>query len=372
MSSSGDTEAIFIATTQQQQLYCVLASSAVLLYDILITYDREVASIWKRKFSGVTFFFLNIRYATMLLQIALTINSILPGITISCNVTTIITYSMIVWSRFVCAAFGVFRTWAIWGRHWLVLAIFPFICFLTAAVNLTETTHLRMFSVPGPEPLGGCSAFFDFKTITLIRLSILARVGAVAGDAAILVAIWVKTWSIHRIIKATKMNAGQSNVSLSELLLRDGTAYFVAILCLNIPALVIDVIPSEVIFSPTTYFIDSFTAILLCRLMLNLRSFTMEDASITVPTLRHMTSVRFANVVLGNIGASVSVGEHDDDFDSDYCTRYSQVETTMEEAVNDPLAIGLEGNIRCTQHGSSSEDFAELTDGNRGVPFGNA
>lgn len=46
-----------------------------------------------------------------------------------------------------------------------------------------------------------------------------------------------------------------------------------------------------------------------------------------------MTSVRFANAVLSNTGASIALGEH------------GEVDATWDQVVNNPLSIGLEDDI---------------------------
>lgn len=62
-----------------------------------------------------------------------------------------------------------------------------------------------------------------------------------------------------------------------------------------------------------------------------------------------VSSVRFANSALDNIGASLSFASDEqsedyDDRDSYYGS--DQVETTLEEFVNNPLAMGMAADIR--------------------------
>jgi len=140
------------------------------------------------------------------------------------------------------------------------------------------------------------------------------------------------------------MNGGQSKISLTGLLMRDGTLYFAALLCFNIVVLALNNTP-EVQFSPSGAFIDAFTGLLLCRFILNLRSFDLVDELHPIFTNRQFTSVRFAHGpgVLDNIGASVTVDDYTDLAES------FQLAATLGEVVANPLAIGLEADMRCIE-----------------------
>jgi len=84
----------------------------------------------------------------------------------------------------------------------------------------------------------------------------------------------------------------------------------------------------------------SVNAILLCRLMLNLRSYNQDAGTTTAANDGRLSSVHFANALLDNIGASVSVDGY-----GDSCSEYDQVDATLDEIVHNPLAIGLRADI---------------------------
>jgi len=71
----------------------------------------------------------------------------------------------------------------------------------------------------------------------------------------------------------------------------------------------------------------------------------MTDDSVHAANGRQVTSVRFANAALGNIGASLSLAgdEHSEDGDD---AGPNPVDATLDEIVNNPLAIRLEADIR--------------------------
>jgi len=353
--SSDEAEFISDVFLQLRENYFSIASAAVLAYDIVITNNREVDVIWGRPFSGVTVLFLNMRYVTLLSQIALFATGVEPGFPLLCKATGFIYYLTVIWSNTAFAVFSAVRIWAIWGRHWLPFVIVLFICLMSPAINLALYTHLHIVSAPGPQPWGGCGSFLSVSIDTLTRLSITARASAITADLIILAATWIKTWSIHRVTKSTNIGTGQSTASLSGLLLRDGTVYFATLLCLNITALVLDTTP-QVLVNPVSLVRDSFTAILLCRLILNLRSFNADKTSLATINAGQLTSVRFANAILDNIGASISLGEYGDSTDSE---SYScdQNKVTWDEIISNPLAIGLKDDVRHTQHDGIDDDF---------------
>jgi len=138
MSSSTNTEPISGIWWISQATHCVVASACILAYDILITGDREVACIWNRKFSGVTVIFVNIRYVTLISQIAWVAFLTQPGVYLPCKITYFILFSASIWVSVVSAVFNTLRIWAIWGRHWGILAVGLPINLLPAALNLVR------------------------------------------------------------------------------------------------------------------------------------------------------------------------------------------------------------------------------------------
>jgi len=137
---------------------------------------------------------------------------------------------------------------------------------------------------------------------------------------------------------------GKSQISLSEVLLRDGALYFFALFCLNLACLIIDT-TAEVGLNPIFVFIDSFSAILLCRLTLNLRMYTLADELHPTIASKRMSSVVFAHTFLDNIGASVSADEHYQNVEDSHDLK-DLTTSTSNEVDNSPLATGLEHDIR--------------------------
>lgn len=127
-------------------------------------------------------------------------------------------------------------------------------------------------------------------------------------------------------------------------MIRDGIA---VLLCLNIAVVVFNVIPT-VSFNPVSQFIDSLTSVLLCRLILNLRSYDLVEGSDTAATLaydRPARSLHLAHAVIDNIGASISFNDdHDDDLENIGLRNsgLGSANVTLDEFMRNPLAIGLQ------------------------------
>lgn len=84
---------------------------------------------------------------------------------------------------------------------------------------------------------------------------------------------------------------------------------------------------------------------LICRLILNLRSFNMYEDEGTRNARTGGGSLRFANV-LGNIGASVSISDLAGDIEDHEAQRSGLAEDDHDLIVNDPLSVGLEEDIQ--------------------------
>jgi len=284
------------------------------------------------------------RYLTLLSLVSVFAGSIMPGVLLPCRVLGYLFYSTSVLALVPSTAFSALRIWAIWGCHWLPLAIILPISLAFIATQIYQNSAVRVSVLDLPFPVGGCLGAISLSPQTAMRVATVSRTCAIAADLVVVVATWVKTYSIRRGLTSRAVDMGQPVVSLSGLLIRDGTLYFIVLLCLSIAALVLITTPS-VIFNPTSPFIDSFTAVLLGRLILNLRSFDLPNGYDATANTPQVSSVRFADAVLDNIGASVAtdVGR---DFEDSETSGPGLVEATLDRIIQDPLAVAIEQEIR--------------------------
>ncbi|TCD64399.1 hypothetical protein EIP91_004115 [Steccherinum ochraceum] len=215
------------------------------------------------------------------------------------------------------AAFSTLRIWAVWGHALGPTLVVALTSAVVPAMNLYSATQVTSLSVMDGNCFGDVkfspavsirsvnSLYSRFFTVLMHRLNppsrrldYAARGSAIANDALVLALTWVKTadaWRETRRIKGFKM-------TLSELLLRDGTVYFAMLLIMNIVAFFLDTFQAD--FDQSNGFLSVLNALsanLLARFILDLRSVYEEHASSKVRT---MSSIHFN---AGNIGAPLGV-----------------------------------------------------------------
>jgi len=93
-----------------------------------------------------------------------------------------------------------------------------------------------------------------------------------------------------------------------------------------------------------------------------------ESGSSHAATARPMSSVRFADALLDNIGASISVRGGDEDLDHlrERSADQHRTNVTWDEVVSNPLAIGLEDDMRLTSQVGPSTHGDVIEIGNEG------
>ncbi|KAL4245134.1 hypothetical protein ABKN59_010529 [Abortiporus biennis] len=101
---------------------CV-ACTALIIYDYSITIDQEVQHIWKTRLNLTSVLFVITRYCSLLVVLGYVAFDLFPTSRSSCLG---LWFFMSAAQTLLTTASGIFfvlRTWAIWGRHLLPLAI---------------------------------------------------------------------------------------------------------------------------------------------------------------------------------------------------------------------------------------------------------
>lgn len=243
MGSNDNVDPTFLISLAYQQTYCDIAATTMIIYDIILTFNRERTTIWKRKFSVVTLLFLSMRYFVLITQIMSIVNEFQPSVLVSCRATLFVYYTTGLLTRLSSAVFHALRVWAIWGRQWLPLLIVLPVALLPITLVVYQATTLEVTAAPGPFPIGGCSSGANIPYDYAMRFAITSRASAMTLDAMVIIATWMKTWSI---LQGLKRMAGSGDVwrfSLPGMLLRDGTLYFLVLFVLNTMALVFNTTP---------------------------------------------------------------------------------------------------------------------------------
>jgi len=266
----------------------------------------------------------------------------MPGILPICVGTIDLFYAANVVGQIACVVFGFLRIWAIWGRPWLLWVIILPIGLFPAAIDIYQLPAEQNFTIQQLTPMqGGCSGSTNISDSILNPLAITSRSCAIIYETVIIVGTWIKTW---QGLKSRNIHIGHSGVHLSKLIIRDGTSYYIVLTCLHVAAAILDATP-QVTLNPLSPMIDSFNAILLCRFILNLRTYDLPNESTLPANATQVSSVRFMSAIIDNIGASISISgeEYPEALDDDSQNRMS---ATLDEIINSPLTIGLEDDIR--------------------------
>lgn len=312
----------FNAPYEIQIIYIITALTAVQFYDIVITFDSEVSLIWSREISVVNVAFVTIRYMSLVAQVfnlvtfwgdfifAIPFNFV----SYTSDATSIV--AMAAWGLFGC-----FRIWAVWGRHWFILLLALPFSMAPTAINIATEIIQCVTCDPAPPTL-------------ISNATIASRACAIIADAIIVVATVVKTRSMIPSLQSSNSSRSSSNRTIAGLLLRDGSIQFAVLFIVNLAALIMDTVPPIASFNPGFYFVTAFSSIVLCRLILNLRSFYERDE---FTERSRQASIHFSNAVLGNIGAPLSYNSQDSQIYGSGRGR-KDVDIPLHEIIRDPVA----------------------------------
>ncbi|TCD64408.1 hypothetical protein EIP91_004124 [Steccherinum ochraceum] len=223
--------------------------AGLLAYDTFLTLSREVECIWKRKTGLVTALFVLQRWTLLLSGIVQNLPTNHPWECVCvfsfmfssydwfrrCKSFSILDYVLVILGNIGTAAFSALRVWAIWDCALGPTVAVALASAIVPAVNLFGVAEITSFSTVG----GGCIPAVRFSPDIAIRVARVvgytARSAAIASDALVLVLTWIRTADVWRESKKTK----GFKVTVSSLLLRDGTLYFGMLLIMNIVALIL-------------------------------------------------------------------------------------------------------------------------------------
>ncbi|RPD59048.1 hypothetical protein L227DRAFT_654426 [Lentinus tigrinus ALCF2SS1-6] len=236
MSSAADVLAAAIVASFKSlfiEYHCDFAASVLFLYDALITVDREVACFWTTKWSGSSLLFFANKYICVTLYIMLLFDSATFHSDKSCS-SFIIALSVVQRLQLVpWAAFSALRAFVL-SRSKLLGALVFILSLAPLAANLVfygyQLTGKNLWPF-------GClqSALTLYQPICIVV--IVARVPLLVSDILLICITWAKLSG-----RDTLRDIRQSKrMTLSDIVLWDGTVYFVAIFIMNLLHLVLSV-----------------------------------------------------------------------------------------------------------------------------------
>ncbi|EIW61279.1 uncharacterized protein TRAVEDRAFT_44095 [Trametes versicolor FP-101664 SS1] len=264
---------------------CDFTAFTLIFYEYLITIDREIDQVWGRRFTGATaLFWLNRYLALLKYPVYIVAHQALSDMRYTrlvCHAVNI--YSMVVQilPYVVWTAFSTLRIYAICGNSWkmALLVLIP------GSVQIASNIYLysQTSAINYPLPIG-CFAEWLIPTEIYVRRAygsvlIATRASVIVNNVLVIALTWWKTYGIRKLVAQANMK-----VSLSTLLLRDGTIYFLLLFIMSIFHIVFSLTER---FTYTLTLEEPLTAILVSRFLLNLRE---ADGSRSLDDLDTMIS----------------------------------------------------------------------------------
>ncbi|RPD53394.1 hypothetical protein L226DRAFT_617444 [Lentinus tigrinus ALCF2SS1-7] len=307
MSSTSDADAIASYESIVVNNYCVLAASVFLLYEYIITIDREVNLFWQGASIWVSALFLSNRYisfvnnALAVIEFAHISDESCASMAKGLAVFSFVNY--LPW-----AIFSGLRAYAL--CRGIILSIF---IFLLALAPIPINTARFSFNLTGVnDPQWGCFAEDSIPPSLGLKFVIISRTGLIISDTLLIGLTW---WALPKnTISFTTLR--KVGVSLTTVLLRDGTLYFGVLLIMNVLHLAFS-LSSMFGFtdngaSNITAFTEVVTAVLVSRFLLNLqesnkaavKGMSSVDQLSTVSEGRTLSFAR----VMDSLGESIGPG----------------------------------------------------------------
>ncbi|EKM56267.1 uncharacterized protein PHACADRAFT_193887 [Phanerochaete carnosa HHB-10118-sp] len=292
---------------------CSLVCLAI--YEFVITFNQEIKVVWKRKFTATSLLLLGLRWVMLPYPIL----AVLPAKQAATwrNDLSLFLAILALTSRL----FSALRVYALWHESRMKHLFFAFVLTFGLAVPIGTNFWSLARTAVAPEDLvllSVCNAFIDVpqrldKQSTSIYL---ARGCAIAADAAVLVLTWVKSFGHFREMRRLKLRS-----SITAILLRDGTVYFMTLLVLNILQVRLTLKSNSDVFEEIYTALQLMPALLAQRFMLNLRlqrragavgegssSASSSDFAHHHHPSRFSANLKMPSDFLGNIGEPLGDG----------------------------------------------------------------
>ncbi|EKM60225.1 uncharacterized protein PHACADRAFT_246073 [Phanerochaete carnosa HHB-10118-sp] len=292
------------------------------VYEYVITLNQEIAAVWRRKLTATSLLLLTIRWLMVLNPF---LSAALPAERqVWCTPYYIVITFVYLTVTFLISVFSALRVYALWQgsrMKYAFTAIVLTLGIIPLGTNIFHAVRTSITYVDGQQ-LAGCSTFTNIPPKLTTELLFLTRCSLIASDVIVLVLTWTKSFAHWRQMRRFKLTS-----SISSVLLRDGTLYFLALLGMSILQLLTY---STSLVGDGTYatgFIQYLPPLLVQRFILNLRQHdynaqASENNSDAQHVSRLTMSFRVPSDFLGNIGEPLDHSRSeqvDDDDDEDHC-----------------------------------------------------
>ncbi|KAI0747406.1 hypothetical protein C8Q74DRAFT_1374441 [Fomes fomentarius] len=248
---------------------CYGAMSALAIYEHLITFDREVRLVWRRKITGATVLFVLNKYLLLMRFIV---------VLTSYNISTTEVQAVYPVGRRLAndtpLAFAALRVYALTDHLWWLAGII----FLVSSVPVATNSYFySITSIDSFIPPFNCVTSANLSKEAYLGFLISTRSSVILGDILVLIVTWYKTYSTWKTAASVAMKA-----SFSSMILRDGTIYFLCFMTINVLHLAFSL--TGLFTSTLVIFQDPLISILVSRFILDLRDLDRSGgSSITEP-----------------------------------------------------------------------------------------
>ncbi|KAI0700641.1 hypothetical protein BC835DRAFT_1304078 [Cytidiella melzeri] len=266
-----------------------LAHEISLLYAdaYLVLSANEVDAIWSRKWTLATWLYVLVRY-TALVSTALRFSAMIPAYASSCLGQSIALDIAIIAKFLYFAVFSAIRVYAVWEGNLLISGVVFVLALVPFATNIVHFSTLTIIIVPAQFAVfESCAGQARTSAQFNLGMSLTTRLAAILADVIVIIATWSKTFQTYRDARRHGFAA-----PLVTLLLRDGTIYFIVLLIMNVLVVLCNNVPPLEKFDFASPFLENFTSIIMCRLIINLRQ-VHHDNTVVNPS-RYTTTIQFA------------------------------------------------------------------------------
>ncbi|KAH9888060.1 hypothetical protein C8Q73DRAFT_712010 [Cubamyces lactineus] len=208
--------------------YIHVSATVVLVYDTIITLDREVAQVWKGGSVWFAVLYGANRYCSIANRVMVILERIQwKGQTIQvCGIVSWLDTVLLVITWLAIATFSALRVYALSGKRlWLLLVVLCFGLVLPVA-DLYQQTTISPFILPSP--LAGCNGTSNMSLNAYRLLASGARASSIVSDLIVLLVTLRQTYRIYRVSNR------DNGPTLSRVLFENGSFYFVVLFLFNL------------------------------------------------------------------------------------------------------------------------------------------
>ncbi|KAH9939055.1 uncharacterized protein BXZ73DRAFT_76201 [Epithele typhae] len=283
MSSADDAEAIQEFSEFLIQGYCATVVTVLVMYEYLVTLSDEVEYFWKRKFSGASILFFANRYITLAYLLFSLASSWVPLSDAGCAAAAQADEALDV---------AQYLPWAVSILIFL-LSMVPF------GINMVEVVETSGVILPDL----GCVGTSSVSDALGLNLTIASRSCLMAADVLLVLVTWHELWGNQKLTRLFQRD------TFANVLLRDGTIYFIVLLIMNALHLAFTLMAIDqpgTTVSYVTIFTDPLTSILVSRFLLRLQSINRRSVQTTSLFSDTPVNTIMFNRVVGSLGSSVT------------------------------------------------------------------